>query len=198
MHGKNFLPVLLVVLVLLLAGCTGSLPDGNTTAVLSGITGVTTTLPAPIPSGGAVTVPVQQPVTTSTPTQPPKPVASETTKERTLPTVSSIRIDSDTFHIEPLSFDRAGAITSGNIDIVGNIESNSVYPVWVDMRVDLYGAYVPDVPKATAYDTVRMYPYGTSSFDFRINNYVFNDRPDYATTFDTYNITITKVTVIPT
>jgi hypothetical protein len=66
------------------------------------------------------------------------------------------------------------------------------------MRVDMYGAYSPDKPKATAYDTVRMFPYGTSSFEFRINNYVFNDRLDYTTTFDTYNLTILKVTVIPT
>jgi hypothetical protein len=199
MHGKMFLPGMLLVLVLLSAGCTVSRPGGNTTVVPVETIPVITSLPAPAPAGGTtVTVPVQQPVTTSPPTPTPQPVATQTTDKHPLPTISSIQIYNSDFHIEPLSYDQTGTVTTGNVDIYGTLESTTSYPVWVDMRVDMYGAYTPDKPKATAYDTVRMFPYGTSSFDFRINNYVFNDRLDYATTFDTYNLTILKVTVIPT
>ncbi|MGB8220703.1 MAG: hypothetical protein WCE46_10015 [Methanoregula sp.] len=199
MHGKHFLPGMLVVLVLLSAGCTVSRPDGNTTVVPTEIIPVITLLPAPAPVGGTiVAVPVQLPVTISPPTPTPSPVATQTVDKHPLPTISSIHIYSNNFHIEPLSYDQTGTVTTGNVDIYGTLESTTSYPVWVDMRVDMYGAYSPDKPKATAYDTVRMFPYGTSSFDFRINNYVFNDRLDYTTTFDTYNLTILKVTVIPT
>jgi hypothetical protein len=199
MHGKMFLPGMLLVLVLLSAGCTVSRPGGNTTVVPVETIPVITSLPTPAPAGGTtVTVPVQQPVTTSPPTRTPQPVATQTTDKHPLPTISSIQIYNSDFHIEPLSFDQTGTVTTGNVDIYGTLESTTSYPVWVDMRVDMYGAYSPDKPKATAYDTVRMFPYGTSSFEFRINNYVFNDRLDYATTFDTYNLTILKVTVIPT
>ena len=198
MHGKNFLPGMLVVLVLLSAGCTVSRPEGNTTVVPAEPPLVITPLPSPAPVGGTtVTVPVQLPKTTPPPTRTPSPVATQTTDKHPLPAISSIQIYSSDFHIEPLSYDQTGTVTTGNVDIYGTLESTTSYPVWVDMRVDMYGAYTPDKPKATAYDTVRMFPYGTSSFDFRINNYVFNDRLDYATTFDTYNLTILKVTVIP-
>jgi hypothetical protein len=198
MHGKNFLPGILVVLVLLSAGCTMSRPGGNTTVVPAETIPVITPFPVPAPTVSTiVTVPVQRPVTPSPSTPTPRPVATQTTDKHPLPTISSIQIYNSDFHIEPLSYDQTGTVTTGNVDIYGTLESTTSYPVWVDMRVDMYGAYTPDKPKATAYDTVRMFPYGTSSFEFRINNYVFNDRLDYATTFDTYNLTIVKVTVIP-
>ena len=195
---KNLLlPGILVILILLSAGCIGTRSAENTTVITAGPTVVTTESPAPLPIGGTVTVQAQPSTTPPTPTPAPEPVATQTTNRYALPTVSSITINSASFYVAPLSYDHAGGITSGNIDISGTIDSTSGYPLWVDMRVDMYGANTMDPPKATAYDTVRMFPYGTSEFAFRIDNYVFNARPEYATIVDTYNITIDKVTIIP-
>jgi len=199
MNGKKLAPLMtvLVILVILSTGCTGTRPAAHMTDVPAGTTFVTTTTPVTLPAPGTVSVQEQQPITFSTPMATRETVVTQTIKERPLPTTSSVRIYNDHIHVDPLSFDRAGVITSGNLDISGTIESDTGYPVWVDLRADVYDAFSLNVPKATAYDTVRMFPYGTSTATFRIPNYVFNDRPDYATTFDTYKLTIVKVTVIP-
>jgi len=189
------LPAVLIVIVLLFAGCTGQPPAENTTVVPQASPVPSTAAPVTLPAG-TTALTVQPQTTTPAPVVTPKPVATETTKERTQPTVSSIVINSAGSQVGPTAYDRGGGVTRGNVIISGTIDSSTGYPVWVDMRVDLYGANL-DVPKATAYDTVRMYPYGTSEFTFQIDNYTFNPRPDPRTTLDTYTITIVKVTVIP-
>ncbi|MGD0079450.1 MAG: hypothetical protein ABSB80_02230 [Methanoregula sp.] len=185
----------LIVLVLLSAGCIGIRPAENITVRPTAPPVVIPTVQAQFPVTEIATPPTQPQETTPTVTPIPKPVVTLTTKPIPPPTTSSIYIVGANFHILPLSFDSKGVITKGNITIVGVVESLSSYPLKVVMRGEMYGAYSPNVPKATAYDTVLIPPHGVSGFTLEMDDYVFNDRPDYATTFDTYNQTIMNVSV---
>ena len=92
----------------------------------------------------------------------------------------------DVFHLRlrrkgtqifPLSFDDQGVITKGNITISGVIQSLSSYPLQVVMRGEIIGAYPPSLPRATAYETVTITPHGISGFMLEMDDYVFNYRP---------------------
>ncbi|MFA5332572.1 MAG: hypothetical protein WC342_09350 [Methanoregula sp.] len=121
------------------------------------------------------------------------PAATATVKKLSTPTISMIRVNDPGSHVEPISFDTAGTITKGNIELTGTIESGYGSPLLVGMRADFVSAY-GNLTKATAYDIVKTYSYGTSEYTFRVNGYVFNDRPDYAVTHDTYSVSVVNVT----
>jgi hypothetical protein len=192
----RFLPGILIILVLLLAGCTGIRPAENTTERPTVSPVVIPTTPAPLPVTEIVTPHTQPPETTPAITPVPEPVVTLTTKPIPPPTISSIYVYGANFHVFPLSFDSTGVVTKGNITLSGLIDSLSSYPLKVVMRGEMYGAHsLPDTPKATAYDTVLISPHGTSGFTLEMDDYVFNDWPGYAVEPDTWNLTIMNVSV---
>ncbi|MDD1702512.1 MAG: hypothetical protein LUQ31_05995 [Methanoregula sp.] len=197
----------IVILICFSAGCIDQQPGTtvNNTIPLTTIptvsptvTSVTTVSLSAIGTVALSVQPTQQPTTIPAAATTPEPVATAiatvTAKPLSTPTVSMIHVNDPAYHVEPISFDTGGTITSGNIDLSGTIESSYGSPLLVVMRADFVSAY-GNVTKATVYDTVKMYPYGTSEYTFRVNGYVFNDRPDYAVTHDTYDITVVNVSV---
>lgn len=122
------------------------------------------------------------------------PATTETIKKLSTPTTAMIHVNDPILHVEPVSLDSAGTITKGNIELTGTIESSYGSPLYVGMQVDFVSAY-GNVTKATASDIVKTYSYGTSEYTFRINDYVFNDRPDYAVTHDSYYVSVVNVSV---
>jgi hypothetical protein len=194
-----------VVLSCLSAGCIDQHPETTMTPSIS-LTATPTVSPmvlstttVALPAAGTVVLTAQPtvqltPIPVVTFTSGPAATAYETTKPLSAPTVSMIHVNDPGYHVEPVSFDSVGTITSGNIELSGTIESSYGSPLLVGMRADFVSAY-GNVTKATAYDLVKTYPYGTSEYTFRVNGYVFNDRPDYAVTHDTYHITVENVTV---
>jgi hypothetical protein len=186
---------MLIILVLLSAGCTGIRPAENTTERPTVSPVIVPTTPAPLPGTESTTVPMQPPVTTPVVTPIPEPVVTLTTKPIPPPTTSSIYIEGVNFQVFPLSFDRTGVVTKGNITLSGVIDSLSFYPLKVVMRGEMFGALSPNIPKATAYDTVTISPHGVSGFTLEMDDYAFNDHPDYAFEPDTWNLTIMNVSV---
>ncbi|MFY9749310.1 MAG: hypothetical protein WAK75_10265 [Methanoregula sp.] len=190
------LPVILIIIVLLSAGCTGNLPAGNITGQPAVSPVAITTSPALPPVTEVPTSLTLPPATTPEVTTPVTiPVATLTTKPIPPPTISSIYIDGASVYVYPLSFDSTGFPTKGNITVSGVIESLSFYPLKVVMRAQVYDPLSPDVPKATAFDTVTITPHGVSGFNLEMDDFVFNTRPDYATLQDTYNLTVMNVSV---
>ena len=189
MKKIQLLPGILIIFVLLAAGCVGPKPPENTTVQPTVSPGALPTTPAPLPVTGNVTPQAQLPTTAPAVVPVSKPVATPTLKPLPAPATSSIYIESAGVQIFPLSWDSAGQkITKGNITIQGVIQSTSGYPLQVLMRVDLYGTFaLPDTPNATAYDTVMVSPYGISGFTFLI--------PEYTLTHDTYHITVENVSI---
>ena len=186
---------LFILFVLLTAGCTGTTPAENTTV-----------LPAPSLSAAFTTAPaatvtanttVPAPVTTASVVAPATvPTVVLTTKPIPPPTLSSISVYGINYQVFALSRDTQGVITTGNITLSGVIDSLSAYPLTVVVRGDMIGAYSPfGQPRATAYATVHLTPHGTSGFVLHMDNYVFNDRPDYANEPDTWNLTVENVSV---
>jgi hypothetical protein len=195
----RLLPGILIVFVLLSAGCTGTGPAENNTGQPAVSLAVATGTPGPLTITEVTTTLMQPTATTPPPVTPePEPVVALTTKPIPPPTTSSIYIEGVNDYIFPLSFDSTGVPTKGNITISGVIESLSFYPLKVVMRAEAYDPLAPNVPKATAFDTVIITPHGISGFNLEMDDYVFNDRPDYATLPDTYNLTIMNVSVAST
>ena len=176
---------ILIILVLISAGCTGIRPAENTTERPTVPPVIIPTTPEPPPITEITTAPTQPPEITPVVTPIPEPVVTLTTKPIPPPTKSSIYIEGVGLHVFPLSFDSTGVITKGNITLSGVIDSLSFYPLKVVMRGEMFGALSPNVPKATAYDTVTISPHGVSGFMLEMDDYVFNDRPDYAFEPDT-------------
>ncbi len=191
------LPGVLIILVILSAGCTSSQPAGNTTSPPTVSPVVVTTTPTPSPVTENITPPPQPSATTVTATPVPEPIATLTTKPIPSPTMSSIYVYGVGTQIFPLSFDDQGVITKGNITISGVIQSLSSYPLQVVMRGEIIGAYPPSLPRATAYETVTITPHGISGFMLEMDDYVFNYRPDYAVTHESFNLTVMNVSVAP-
>jgi len=192
-----FLPGVLVLFVLLAAGCTGVPPAGNTTAqpelsptvtpvVLPTPVATTATLsPVPATTTGAVAA-ATEPVAVMTSTPPPSPG------------VSSIYVYGINYQVFALSRDSEGVITEGNITLSGLIDSLSAYPLVVVMKGEMYGAHSPPgQPRAVAYATVNLTPHGTAGFVMEMDDYVFNYWPSYAIEPDTWNLTVENVSVAP-
>ena len=192
-----FLPGILILVVILAAGCTGPLPAGNATAQ----PGVSPAATPVVPATPAVTNPTVSPVpatTTGTVAAVTEPVAVLTTKPIPPPTLSSIYVYGINYQVFALSRDSDGVITRGNITLSGVIDSLSAYPLEVVMKGEMYGARsLPDQPKAVAYATVNLTPHGTAGFVMKMDEYVFNDWPSYAIEPDTWNLTVENVSVAP-
>src|SRR5208337_775156 len=97
------LPGVLIILVLLSAGCTGTRPVENTMVQPTVSLVVVPTTPAPLPITENVTPPTQPPTTVPTGVPVPEPVVTLTTKPIPPPTTSSIYIEGVNYHVFPLS-----------------------------------------------------------------------------------------------
>jgi hypothetical protein len=192
-----FLSGVLVLLVLLAAGCTGTTPAGNSTEQTTIPEGCNATASAsPVVTTGT-TLPVPA-ATTERSVTVTGPVATLTTKPIPPPTLSSIYVYGINYQVFALSRDTAGVVTTGNITLSGVIDSLSSYPLTVVMKGEMYGAHsLPGQPKAVAYATVNLTPHGTAGFVMEMDNYVFNDWPSYAVEPDTWNLTVENVSVAP-
>ncbi|HVP96374.1 hypothetical protein [Methanoregula sp.] len=189
------LPGLFILLVLLTAGCTGTMPGENQTVTTApSPAAIPTTLPA---TAVAANTTIPSLVTTVTPVAPATATTvTLTTRPIPPPTLSSINVYGINYQVFALSRDTQGVITTGNITLSGVIDSLSAYPLKVVVRGDMFGAHSPfDQPKATAYDTVYLTPHGTAGFVLHMDNYVFNDWPGYAVEPDTWNLTVENVSV---
>ncbi len=194
----SHLPVILIILVILSAGCAGTLPAGNTTGQPAVSPVTITTRAAPPPVTEVTTSPTQPPATTPAAAPVTVPVATLTTKPIPPLTISSIHVYGINYNVFALSYDTGGVVTRGNITLSGVIDSLSSYPLTVVMRGEMYGAHsLPGMPKATAYETVTISPHGTSGFTLEMDDYVFNDWPGYAVEPDTWNLTVMNVSVTP-
>jgi len=192
-----FLPGILILVVILAAGCTGTLPAGNATTQPQ----VSLTITPEVPAATASATPAASLMPATTALAVPavtEPAAALTTGPIPPPALSSIYVYGINYQVFALSRDSDGVITKGNITLSGVIDSLSAYPLEVVMKGEMYGAHsLPGQPRAVAYATVNLTPHGTSGFVMEMDDYVFNYWPSYAVEPDTWNLTVENISVVP-